>query len=108
MPPGAGIFVDFDQVNEMAGVRAQRSRFRPAQIQLAEPQSASKDTARKAQSLVARRRIDRQMKRSLPDRCVRVLLGPVGRVRIRKHVKYFRRGDVDVDIRREQNNVPYL
>ena len=64
MPEGAGIFVDFDQVNEMAGVRAQRSRFRPAQIQLAEPQSASKDTARKAQSLVARRGIDRQMKRS--------------------------------------------
>src|SRR5208282_4193007 len=108
VPPGAGIFVDFDQVDEMAGVCAQRSRFRAAQIQLAEPQSASKDTARKAQSLVARRRIDRQMKRSLPDRCLRVLLGAVGRVRIRKHVKYFRRGDVDVDIRRKQNNVPYL
>ena len=65
MPPGAGIFVDFDQIDAMAGVRAQRSRFRPAQIQLAKPQSAAKDTARKSQGLVARRRIDRQMKRSL-------------------------------------------
>ena len=25
--PGAGIFVDFDQVNEMTGIRAQRFRF---------------------------------------------------------------------------------
>src|SRR5271166_401263 len=105
VPEGAGIFVDFDQVNAMAGVRAERSRFRTAQIQLAEPQSAAKDIARKAQSLVGRRRIDGQMKRSR-DRGVRVFLGAVGRVWIRKHVKYFRRGDVD--IRREQNNVPYL
>ena len=107
MPEGAGIFVNFDQVNEMTGVRAQRSRFRTAQVQLAEPQSASKDTARKAQSLVTRRRIDGQMKRSR-DRGVRVLLSRVGRIWIRKHIKYFRRGDVEVDIRREQNNVPYL
>src|SRR4029077_15144180 len=93
VPEGAGIFVNFDQVNEMTGVRAQRSRFRTAQVQLAEPQSASKDTARKAQSLVTRRRIDGQMKRSR-DRGVRVLLSPVGRIWIRKHIKYFRRGDV--------------
>ena len=53
VPEGTGIFVDFDQVNEVAGVSTQRSRFRPAQIQLAEPQSAAEDTARSAQSLVA-------------------------------------------------------
>ena len=108
MPEGAGVFVDFDQVDEMAGIRAQRFRLLPAEVELAEAQPAAKNTARKAQSLVAGRRIDRQMKRSLPDRCVRGLVGAVGRVRIGKHVKYFRRGDVDVDIRREQNNVPYL
>src|SRR5208282_4345419 len=67
VPPGAGIVVDLDQVNEMAGDRAQRFRFRPTQIQLAEPQSAAKDAARKAQCLVARRRIDRQMKRPLAN-----------------------------------------
>ena len=36
MPEGACIFVDFDQVNEMAGVSAHGFGFRPAQIQLAE------------------------------------------------------------------------
>src|SRR5208283_5898515 len=92
----------------MAGIRAQRFRLLPAEVELAEAQSAAKNAARKAQSLVAGRRIDGQMKRSLPYRCVRGLVGAVGRVRIGKHVEYFRRRDVDVDIRREQNNVPYL
>ena len=35
MPERAGIFVDFDQVSEMARVGAQGFRLRPAQIELA-------------------------------------------------------------------------
>ena len=89
MPECAEIFVDFDQVSEMAGVGAQRFRLWPAQIQLAEAQRAAKNTARKAQSLVSGRRVNRQMKRSLLDRCVGVLLGAVGLVRIGKHVENF-------------------
>ena len=54
MPEGTGILVDFNEVNEMAGVRAQRFRLPLAQIQLAEPQRAANDAARKAQSLVGR------------------------------------------------------
>src|SRR5271157_2689411 len=54
MPEGAGVLVDFDQVDDMAGVRAYRFRLPTAQIQLAEPQRAAKDAARKAESLVGR------------------------------------------------------
>ena len=106
MPEGACIFVDFDQVNEMAGVSAHGFGFRPAQIQLAESQSAAENAARSAQSLVAGRRIDRQMKRSPFNRCVGVFLGALGHVRIGKHVEDFRRADVDVDVRSEQDDIP--
>jgi hypothetical protein len=74
VPERACIFVDFDQVNERAGVSAHGFGFRPAQIQLAESQSAAENAARSAQSLVAGRRIDRQMKRSPFNRCVGAML----------------------------------
>jgi len=48
VPEGAGVFIDFDQVDEMAGIRAQRFRLLPAEVELAEAQPAAKNTARKA------------------------------------------------------------